>query len=119
MFTQPTPHITSIQLRTIFRPDICDKMLLDFVDYLGEISMQASLPSEKILDREFLGIRAKLIDMAASLDRIQRADGTIPSDPRIEKITLALEILTGRSPDRAENVELLFSLPYDENWRNA
>jgi len=69
----------------------------------------------KLLDREFLDIRSKLIDLAASLDRIQRAAGSVSGDPRIDKIAQAARILAGRTPARAEQIQLLFSLPYDEH----
>ncbi len=43
-----------------------------------------------ILDSEFLGIRAKLIELAATLDRIDRAHGAAAGDARIEKIRRSL-----------------------------
>jgi hypothetical protein len=73
--------------------------------------MSTLLNAAKTLDREFLGMRAKLIDIAASLDRIDRADGSIADDPRIDKISKAAEILKGDSPNRAEQIQMLFSLP--------
>ena len=40
----------------------------------------------KVLDREFLGIRCRLIELAAALDRIARAGGTVIDDPRMSQI---------------------------------
>ncbi|NLF08062.1 MAG: hypothetical protein GX594_08790 [Pirellulaceae bacterium] len=78
--------------------------------------MTTTTTASKTLDGEFLGIRCRLIELAASMDRIERSDG--PSgDPRIDKIRRGLEIIASDSPDRAERVQLVFSLPYDENWR--
>jgi hypothetical protein len=79
--------------------------------------MSFSPAADKLLDREFLEIRSKLIDLAASLDRIQRAPGTVANDPRMDKITQALQIIAARPPARAEQIQILFSLPYDEHWR--
>ncbi|MGD0656217.1 MAG: hypothetical protein ABSA16_17920 [Thermoguttaceae bacterium] len=79
--------------------------------------MPTPLTAAKLLDREFLEIRAKLIDLAASLDRIQRAPGPLADDPRMDKITQALRILAAHAPARAEQIEVLFSLPYDEHWQ--
>ena len=79
--------------------------------------MTTSPAAAKLLDREFLDIRSKLIDLAASLDRIQRAQGSIANDPRKDKITQALQILAAKTPSRTEQIQILFSLPYDEHWQ--
>ena len=79
--------------------------------------MPTSSTAANILDREFLDIRSKLIDLAASLDRIKRAQGSIANDPRMDKITKALQILASQTPSRTEQIQILFSLPYDEHWR--
>lgn len=72
-----------------------------------------------ILDREFLNIRCRLIEIASSLDRIDRGDSAeaIQSDPRMTQLHQAVGILNDERPDRAERVQLVFSDPYDENWR--
>ena len=79
--------------------------------------MTTSPAAAKLLDREFLDIRSKLIDLAASLDRIQRAPGSVADDPRMDKITQALQILATSAPACTEQIQILFSLPYDEHWR--
>jgi len=61
------------------------------------------------LDREFLAIRSRLLDLAAALDRIDRADPAAANDPRRSQIRRSLEILAADSPDRAERVLLEFS----------
>lgn len=62
------------------------------------------------MDREFLGIRCRLIELAATLDRIGRAGGAA-DDPRTAQIRRALEILADDQPDRAERMQMVFSLP--------
>ncbi|MGA2059822.1 MAG: hypothetical protein ABSG67_05030 [Thermoguttaceae bacterium] len=79
--------------------------------------MPTSSTATNILDREFLDIRSKLIDLAASLDRIKRAQGSIANDPRMDNITQALQILAAQTASRTEQIQILFSLPYDEHWR--
>ncbi|MGA2798717.1 MAG: hypothetical protein ABSE63_14140 [Thermoguttaceae bacterium] len=79
--------------------------------------MPTSSTATNILNREFLGVRSKLIDLAASLDRIGRAQGSIANDPRMGKITQALQILAAQTTSRTEQIQILFSLPYDEHWR--
>ena len=76
------------------------------------------MDAKTILDREFLEIRAKLLEVAAALDRIDRADGDVSEDRRRAQIGKAIEIIAAQ-PDparRAEQIQLLFSRPYDENW---
>jgi hypothetical protein len=64
----------------------------------------------EVLDRDFLAIRCRLIELAAALDRIDRAPGSAMGDPRLAQIRRSLEILAGLSPDRAERVQMEFSL---------
>jgi hypothetical protein len=35
----------------------------------------------------------------------------------MDKITKALQILASQTPSRTEQIQILFSLPYDEHWR--
>ncbi len=79
--------------------------------------MSAPLTAGQALDRHFLDMRARLIDLAAALDRICRAKGSADDDPRMAQIHRALEILAQQPDDRAEQLQLLFSLPYDADWR--
>ena len=73
-----------------------------------------------VLDREFLEIRAKLLEVAASLDRLERAAGSVEGDPRLERIRQAIELLADESGrDRAEAIQLLFSRQYDPNWQQV
>ena len=79
--------------------------------------MPIPMAAAEVLEREFLGVRARLIDVAAALDRIDRAEGSVGDDPRLEKIRQALQVLSGEGSDRAEKLQLLFSLPYQDDWR--
>ncbi|MBN1589239.1 MAG: hypothetical protein JW888_06975 [Pirellulales bacterium] len=69
------------------------------------------------LDREFLTFRAKLVDLAATLDRIDRGEGTPTADPRYKLLRQGLELLAAQEGDRASRMQMLFSLPYDPRWR--
>lgn len=80
--------------------------------------MPIPLDSPELLDREFLEIRARLLHVAASLDRIDRAEGSVAGDSRLELIRKALAILTAPDVDRAETIQLLFSRPYDAHWKS-
>lgn len=76
------------------------------------------LPATKTLDQFFLDARARLLDLAAILDRINRGRdaGEVDRDPRIDKIRRALEVLHDQSGGRAERVQQIFSLDYDPDW---
>lgn len=82
--------------------------------------MPNAMPAKDVLNREFLEIRAKILEIAASLDRLDRgSDGTFHStDPRCGLIQQGIEILSnGERGDKAERVQLLFSQAFDESWR--
>lgn len=70
-----------------------------------------------ILNREFFEIRAKLLELAASFDRLDRGGQDLSDDPRMQRIRAALELLSSSTPDRAEQIQLVFSRPYDDNWQ--
>lgn len=77
------------------------------------------LPANKALENYFFEARCKLLDIAAILDRINRgqdAGEILASDPRIEKIAKALEVLHDQSGGRAERIQQIFSLEYDSTW---
>ena len=78
--------------------------------------MPSSSASE-ILEREFLELRAGLLQTAAQLDRLDRAQGSVADDPRIRGVLQAIEVLSKPGPGRAEQVQLIFSRPYEEEWK--
>jgi hypothetical protein len=69
------------------------------------------------LDREFLGLRGKILEIAATLDRIDRGGGSVADDPRVAQLRRGLELLASPGPSRAEEIQMVFSLPYDPQWR--
>jgi hypothetical protein len=76
------------------------------------------LTASKALDSYFLEARCKILEVAAILDRIGRGrDVSITdNDPRVSRIRESLEVLADHSGGRAERVQKIFSLDYDENW---
>lgn len=76
------------------------------------------MDAQQILDHEFLDIRSRILDVASSLDRIQRAEGNVSNDDRMKKLDEALRIALTDNPHRAEQIQLLFSREYDENWKD-
>ena len=84
--------------------------------------------AQSIFDENFLSIRAKLIEVAAMLDREDRAAAvaddqaaaTTAEDPRRERVEQAIALLQrgATAPgQRAERLQQLFSRPYDPDWR--
>lgn len=80
--------------------------------------MSAPLTAPAVLDRVFLEVRAKLLEVAASLDRIERSDDaeTLRRDYRLQQIRETISILNSPGSDRAERVQMIFSDPYVSNW---
>ncbi len=64
---------------------------------------------QQVLDLYFVEARSKLIDLAAFLDRAQRADGA--DDFRLQSFRAALGHLRSRGPDRARRVLASLSDP--------
>ena len=81
--------------------------------------MTTSLTAAEVLSREFLEIRAKILEVAAAFDRLERAAGDVSDDPRIARLHEALKVVGEPQGDRAEQVQLVFSRPYDETWQRA
>ena len=79
--------------------------------------MQVPIDTQELLDREFLEVRAKILQLAASFDRMDRAEGSVAEDPRLHKIQQALDVLRDAAADRAEQIQLIFSRAYEDDWQ--
>lgn len=82
------------------------------------MSNATPMPATKALDAYFLEARCKILEVAAILDRIGRgADASAATtDPRVQKIRQALEVLQDPSGGRAERIQQVFSREYDPKW---
>jgi hypothetical protein len=65
--------------------------------------------SVNLVDLGFMDARSKLIDLAAFLDRVQRAGQT--EDFRVQALKSAISLLSLDEPTRAKEVLLSFSDP--------
>ncbi|PAY17272.1 hypothetical protein CKO51_22670 [Rhodopirellula sp. SM50] len=76
---------------------------------------------DQIVAESFLEVRAKLLEVAATLDRIDRASETAPLEEaaksKRELLIEATKILLSEEPSRAERLQQLFSRKYDTDWR--
>jgi hypothetical protein len=72
--------------------------------------------AEELLDIYFVDMRSALLETAAALDRIERAENgsDVFEDPRIRRLTDACDILKNGRQNRAEQFLNLFSEP-EEN----
>ncbi|MFZ9692368.1 MAG: hypothetical protein ACO3EP_10035 [Phycisphaerales bacterium] len=73
---------------------------------------------ESVIDRYFLEHRAKVLDVAAFLDRVDRAaaagDSTALEDFRLRSLRAAIAVLLDGEPDRARRILELLSDPSTE-----
>ncbi|HEY1170754.1 MAG TPA: hypothetical protein VGH19_05230 [Verrucomicrobiae bacterium] len=75
------------------------------------------LNRQQVLDLYFMDARAKLIDIAAFLDRVDRAEGE--ADFRLAAFRQALKELDSGNAERAKNVLLSLSDPSIEPLEKA
>ena len=75
----------------------------------------------EVLNRDFLETRCRILEVAAALDRLDRAAGHRGDAPdrRLAQLRQAIEALLEPGPGRAETVQRLFSLDYDANWQKT
>ncbi|MBC8291256.1 MAG: hypothetical protein H8E37_13160 [Planctomycetes bacterium] len=81
--------------------------------------MSEPLTADQIFDRVFLETRAKLLEIAATLDRMDRAEGTdaVTSDFRMEQIRTSISIIQNETGNRAEQLQIIFSDEYEDGWK--
>jgi hypothetical protein len=80
--------------------------------------MSATHSAATALDRVYLEVRCKLLDVAACLDRVARTEdfASAQGDPRMAQIVKGIGILAQAGTDRAERIQMLFSDDYIANW---
>lgn len=86
----------------------------------------SSLSAEQTLDREFFPLRSRLLDIAATLDRLDRVTAATQETAvsELEKVkeqsqrveTAIHMLLEQGNADRVERIQTLFSRDYDSNW---
>ena len=72
---------------------------------------------QQVLDLYFMDARFRLIELAAFLDRVERAEGQ--ADFRLDAFRRALRELEANKPERAKQVLLAFSDPTTEPIEKA
>lgn len=83
--------------------------------------MASAQSADDIVADKFLEVRAKLLEIAATLDRIDRAAENAPlstaSIARRESIQEGIEIIASSGDDRAARLQMLYSRDYEPQWR--
>ncbi|HUO10273.1 MAG TPA: hypothetical protein VM008_18345 [Phycisphaerae bacterium] len=74
--------------------------------------LEPRMTAQEALDAYFLETRAKLLEIAATLDRIERLPGGAEAsgDARLRFVAEALELLKSGGPGRAERIQRLYSM---------
>ncbi|WZO99821.1 hypothetical protein EP7_001434 [Isosphaeraceae bacterium EP7] len=77
--------------------------------------------ASEVLDRDFLETRGRLLEVAAALDRIDRAPDPSHGHPdrRLAQLRRGIEALLEPGAGRAETIQMLFSLEYSPEWRTT
>ena len=77
----------------------------------------ATMTASEVLERELPEIRAGLLQLAAQLDRLGRAGVDVTADPRMQAVRRGVEVLAKLDAGRAEQTQLIFSRPYEKDWK--
>jgi hypothetical protein len=72
----------------------------------------------QIVADEFMIARAKILELAATLDRIERASGSVDDSKHMQLLVQGMHILIDDQVEKAKRLQLLMSRDYDPNWQN-
>lgn len=73
------------------------------------------LTAIELVDEYFIESRNRLVELAAFLDRLDRADPAVAkTDFRVRSLTEAIAVLTTDSPTRVRDIQMIFSDPTTE-----
>ena len=75
--------------------------------------------AQQVIADEFLIARAKILELAATLDRIERSSGDVEDSKQMNLLAQGMHILCDEEVDKAKRVQLLMSRQYDPLWQNT
>lgn len=81
---------------------------------MSRTSQPSPLTAIQIVDEYFIENRNRIIEVAAFLDRLDRADPAAKEDYRVQALSDAIGVLAGDSPTRVQDIQLLLSDPRTE-----
>ena len=82
----------------------------------ANVSGEGCMSSSAVMEREFLEMRALILQLAASLDRVGRSKKPAAEEEKLEQLKNGVRILLGKQNNRANLVQMLFSNAYDPAW---
>lgn len=68
----------------------------------------------QLVDEYFIENRNRIIEVAAFLDRLDRADPAVRDDYRVRALADAIGVLASESPTRVRDIQMLMSDPRTE-----
>lgn len=78
-------------------------------------SRPSPLSAVQLVDEYFIENRNRLVEVAAFLDRLDRADpAVIADDFRMRALSEAIDVLSSGTPDRVRAIQMLLSDPSTE-----
>lgn len=80
-----------------------------------QISVERS--AQQIVAEDFMIARARIVELAATLDRIERATGDVDDSKNMQLLMQGMHILCDDEVEKAKRVQLLMSRQYDPQWQ--
>ena len=77
----------------------------------------AERSAQQIVAEDFMIARARIVELAAVLDRIDRAAGDVNDSKNMLLLVQGLHILCDVEAEKAKRVQLLMSRQYDPQWQ--
>lgn len=78
----------------------------------------AERSAEQIVSDEFMIARAKILELAATLDRIERATGDVDGSRPMQLLVQGMNILCDDKVEKVKRVQLLMSRQYEPQWQS-
>jgi len=78
----------------------------------------AERSAEQIVSDEFMIARAKILELAATLDRIERATGDVDGSRPMQLLVQGMNILCDDEVEKVKRVQLLMSRQYEPQWQS-
>ena len=78
----------------------------------------AERSAEQIVSDEFMIARAKILELAATLDRIERATGDVDGSRSMQLLVQGMNILCDDEVEKVKRVQLLMSRQYEPQWQS-
>ena len=77
----------------------------------------AERTAQQIVAEDFMIARARIVELAATLDRIERATGDVDDSKNMQLLMQGMHILCDDEVEKAKRVQLLMSRQYDPQWQ--